>query len=211
MIKGLRFHIRKQASILRPRKSCVYLTSESLNFTSAMFGLIGMVMAASHRMEDAAAQTYREQSIWWIQNKPETVNQLCSELTLVAAAVPKAEIPDWETRIKFIPDTFCIKHTYTCWFRQLRKNSLLMVVECNMIVPADIGKRNQLFSYIFFATLNRENDCYEIRTRPNQTHLSAQIAMQYGTRFFEALKELKLQKNVESTQPRSWLARLFGT
>lgn len=123
-----------------------------------MLGLVGIAIKAGEEMEAAAARQYREKSIWWISNNRGSIDQLINELTYVTAVVNRQEIPDWNTRIKFIPETFTMKKTYQCWYREIRNDSVLMVSECHMLIPDafNTSTRTKIFSYIFYAALNKQ-------------------------------------------------------
>src|SRR5688500_9720582 len=129
--------------------------------------LIQSVATASMESDNSGPRAYANQLIDHFTNNPEQGAEFAGALTNIRATCPKKEILDWSVRLKHIPETFTIVSTYTCRYRQIINDGVLMVVECNMIEQDVVaGNYDRLYVFPFYAYRNASTGDFEISTLP---------------------------------------------
>lgn len=177
--------------------------------------LIKGIATASMESDNAGPRAYANQLIDHFTNNPGQCAEFVSAFTNIRATCPKKEILDWSVRLKHIPETFTIVNTYTCRYRQIINDGVLMVVECNMVEQDVVaGNYDRLYVFPFYAYRNAGTGDFEISTLPLELPMYLKISRMYGERFFWALKQLPPHKPIHADQheeKKLWWRRITGT
>lgn len=174
--------------------------------------LLNAILSAD---DNSASREYADRLIEQIKTGQARLPEFIASLSNLRAVCRSKEFPDWPQRIQSIPLTFTIVNTYTCRYRLVKDDGVLMVAECLMREHGlTLGKIDRLYVFPFYACRNANTGDFEVFTLPLEKPMDLHVSRLYAERFFWALRQLPAGKKPVAQQydeKKSWWRRITGT
>lgn len=162
-----------------------------------IIGVIAFVIMSVRIFRNLRRESKSQSIVETLKDNPEIVAQHLSKMIHMPWYVNMDQIPQWNSAIRGMPETFRIGGFANINHWQIiNANDVFMVVvgEHSVRAPGLTNRNsvvNEIVSFNVHLRVNHATGNYEMRTRMPDSTEEKSVMANFGRKFFEALKERK--------------------